>query len=183
MKRYLHIALGVTVFVVCCNSPSKGPDSRVVEVDELYSVEIPHGLTPSYDMHDYAGLQYSDPEHSLYIIGIFDNKADLGDITRQRLKLDGYYKFVEKTVLTYADSVIHDGSTKFSLENNLQGQTGDYEVMSKQNGKSFHLFYQIVVFESENYFFQFVIWMPYENHSTYSDQINEFIYSFQLIED
>lgn len=181
MKWFSHIALGIALFIYSCSPPTGDAEINTVEVDQLYSVDISSSLKASFDMHDYAGFQYFDPDLNHYVIGIYDDKDQLGSITRQRLKIDGYYQFVEKTVLTYADSTYFEGSCEFIPSPKLKAKSGDYEVYSSFENKVFHLFYRILVFESEDYFFQFVIWMPYENHCNHIEDINQFMYSFQLL--
>lgn len=133
-------------------------------------------------MHDYAGLQHYDTSTDFYVIGIEDAKSNLGEIKRRRLKLRNYYSFVENTVFSRADSTALISSQKFTTEQGINSQVGDYFVSSQYWGAPYHLFYRIAVYESDEYFFQVVTWMPYDLYCERYKWIELISYSFRLLE-
>ena len=132
-------------------------------------------------MHDYASLQFYDKNEDFYVLGMEDAKDNLGEINRRRLKLDGYYKFVENTVFGQIDSVSLVGSQKFETLGSQKGKAGDYFALSFYNDVMYELYYRVAVYESDSHFFQLVIWMPYENYCDKMATIDKITYSFQAL--
>ncbi len=181
MKISVYIGLVVAVFLLACEQP--GPvRTNTVEIDGLYTLDLPNTLKPGYNMHPYAGLQYYDEVAGMYVMCIDDMKENLGPVRRHRIKIKGYYNFVELTVFEQADSTALIGEKRFQL-NGLEVKTGDYFVSSEYWGDTYELFYRIVVYESENHFFQLVIWMPYEGYAKQEEWITEITRSFRLLHD
>ncbi|MDX2250033.1 MAG: hypothetical protein SF052_24835 [Bacteroidia bacterium] len=133
-------------------------------------------------MHAYASLQYYDTIQNFYLLGIEDAKQNLGDIKRKRLKLKGYYEFVEGTVLEKADSFQIETEQEFQLPPDLSVKASDYYVLSKLEEGSIDLFYRIAVYENESYFFQLVFWMPYEGYCSQLEWIETVTQSFTFIQ-
>ena len=131
-------------------------------------------------MHAYASLQYYDTLSGFYVLGIEDAKDNLGDIKRKRLKLHSYFAFVEHTVFQRVDSMILESEQLFSLDKELEVFAGDYQTLSKDWG-SYPIFYRIAVFESPEYFFQLVTWMPYEIHCDLMPWIDTMTTSFRFL--
>jgi hypothetical protein len=154
--------------------------STTVKIDDLYSVELPVNLKAGYAMHPYAGLQYYDEESGFYVICIDDLKDNLGPIRRHRIRIKGYYNFVELTVFEQVDSVALISEDNFQL-NGLNVKTGDYYVSSEYWGEKHALYYRIAVYESADYFFQLVVYMPYEDREKAGKSVDGIIHSFQLL--
>ena len=133
-------------------------------------------------MHDYASLQYYDTLREYFVIGIEDAKENLGQIKRRRLKLKGYYKFVENTVFAKVDTLLLETEQVIQLTDNLQVRAGDYYAQSKVWGAN-PIFYRIAIYENEDYFFQLVSWMPYAGHCNQIGQLDSSLRSFIYIPD
>ena len=116
-------------------------------------------------MHEYANLQYYNLEKSIFLLGIEDAKDNLGDIKRKRLKVGGYFAFVEDNVLEKNDTTSQESVEHFvpQGENARSARVGDYYVSSQELGP-IPIYYRIAVYESKDFFLQLVIWMPYEQH-------------------
>ncbi len=153
-----------------------------VTIANLYAVDLPTTFEMGFDMHEYAQLQYYDLEHSIFLLGIEDAKENLGDIKRRRLKLRGYFTFVEDIVMEAADTSLIEASAQMSLPGTEQrpARFCDYWV-GQYEGTDIPLFYRIAVYESPDYFFQLVFWMPYENHCQYYPTIEKISQSFTLL--
>lgn len=181
MNVYAYIALIPALVYISCNQPAAEVVSLTVPVDSLYQVDIPSNLKPGYDMHAYASLQYYDTLQNFYLLGIEDHKQNLGDIKRKRLKIKGYYDFVESTVLEKADSFQIEADQQMILAADLTMKSSDYYVLSRINQTSLDLFYRIAVYENEDYFFQLVFWLPYEGYCREMPWIDEVTESFTFI--
>ena len=131
-------------------------------------------------MHDYASLQYYDTLTEYYVIGIEDAKENLGQIKRRRLKLKGYYKFVENTVFSKVDTLLLETEQVIQLTDNLRVRAGDYYAQSKDWGPN-PIFYRIAIYENENFFFQLVSWRPYQGHCEQMKQLDSTLRSFAYI--
>ena len=152
-----------------------------VEIDGLYAINLPDFLRPSFDMHDYASLQYYDNKTDFYIMGIDDPKDKLGARSR-RLKLKAYYDFVESTVFEPTDSLVLLASSVHKEEGKSEIRMGDYFARTRHFDYTYDLFYRVAVYESDSHFFQIVLWMPFEDHCesiNWADQITK---SFKLLE-
>ena len=131
-------------------------------------------------MHDYASLQYYDTIQELFVLGIEDAKENLGQIKRRRLKLKGYYKYVENTVFDKVDSLYTETEQYIRLREDLSLSAGDYFAQSKVWGQE-AAFYRIAIYESADHFFQLVLWMPYENHCQEVPWMDSTLRSFNFI--
>jgi len=181
VKYPVYITLLILVSVCACEE-AKIVEPITVNIDQLYTLELPGNLQPGYDMHDYAGLQYYDTSTDFYILGIEDAKSNLGTIKRKRLRLKGYYEFVENTVFSRADSTYFLAGQEFQTSQGVRVRTGDYYVFTRHWGAPHQLFYRIAVYESEDYFFQIVTWMPFDLYCDRYDWIERISYSFRLVE-
>lgn len=132
-------------------------------------------------MHDYASLQFYDKNEDFYVLGMEDAKANLGEINRRRLKLEGYYKFVENTVFGQIDSMSLVSSQKFQSVGDHRGKAGDYFALSFYNDVMYELYYRVAVYESDTHFFQLVIWMPYDVYCERMPVIDRITYSFRAL--
>ncbi|GAB4414823.1 MAG: hypothetical protein OHK0039_22970 [Bacteroidia bacterium] len=153
----------------------------VVADNGLYSADLPSNLTRSFDMHDYASLQYYNLQEGFYVLGLEDDKENLGEIKRKRLKLPGYYRFVESTVFEHTDSTARVSSEVFTNAYGFPARVGDYFVVEMQQ-VDFPLFYRIAVYENDDYFFQLVIWMPYDAHCDRMAWIDTITQSFRFLD-
>ncbi|MEL6843867.1 MAG: hypothetical protein AAFP02_11710, partial [Bacteroidota bacterium] len=132
------------------------------------SLDLPCLLIAGYEMHDYASLQYYDTEVLFYVIGLEDPKENLGEIKRKQLKIDGYYDHLQRSAFEHIDSVRQIASARFTNPHGIRIQYGDFYTSGK-NLAQMDLFYRICVCENEDYFYQLVIWMPFD---TYCDRID-----------
>ncbi|MCB0835213.1 MAG: hypothetical protein KDE26_12390 [Bacteroidetes bacterium] len=183
MNRYAYIVFVVALATVSCNQPPPPVERVSVPIDSLYQLDLPSNLQPGYDMHDYASLQYYDTVMDFYLLGIEDAKQNLGEIKRKRLKLRGYYEFVETAVLENAETYYKVADQEVSLSDKLKVKSGDYYFKNKQGSGKYDLFYRIAVFENDDYFFQMVFWLPYENHCEQMTWIDTITNSFTFIDD
>ncbi|MEZ4772465.1 MAG: hypothetical protein R3D00_04720 [Bacteroidia bacterium] len=170
------------MILLSCNKSVSPVQHHTIPIDSLYQVVIPANLQPGYDMHAYASLQYYDTIQNFYLLGIEDAKQNLGDIKRKRLKLKGYYEFVEGTVLEKADSFQIESDQELKLPGGIVVKSGDYYVASKLEQESIELFYRIAVYENENYFFQLVFWMPYKGYCNEIEWVDDVTQSFSFIQ-
>jgi len=179
---YRHLWLLCLVACISCEQPQKTTSWEKVEVGNLYSLYLPSYLQPGYDMHSYAGLQYYSLVDKIYVLGIEDSKENLGEIKRKRLKLKGYFAFVEKTVLQPMDTFSRESLQVFQNEDGSTVRVGDYYT----NREEFDwnpLYYRISVYENRDYFLQLVIWMPYEEHCNYLSTLDTITQSVEFMED
>lgn len=166
MQSRLSIAVILLLLLGSCSSTQEdAPDWQVVKAGNLYALELPPTFEKGYGMHDYATLQYHDLENSIFLLGIEDAKENLGEIKRRRLKIGGYFNFVEDIVLEQVEFYQREATQQCKLPGTLDYETRirDYYV-SHNPWAPFPLFYRIAVYESEEYFFQLVLWMPYDDH-------------------
>jgi hypothetical protein len=152
-----------------------------VNVEGLYSVNMPDFLKPSYDMHDFASLQYYDPVRRFHVIGIEDSKENFGILKRKKVKLGDYYRFVEASVFELADSTELIGEASYT-EGDLKARFGDYYARNQFMGKTYTLFYRVAVYESPTYFFQMVIWTPFEGYCDKIEWVDLITYTFHLMD-
>ncbi|RMG72552.1 MAG: hypothetical protein D6722_05240 [Bacteroidetes bacterium] len=179
MKPHAYIAL-----CIACLSCQQAPPPITLEtvtIDSLYAIDLPSNLQPGYDMHDYASLQYYDMETGFYVLGLEDTKEKLGDIKRKRLKLPGYFRFVENTVFERADSVGRVGFQSYVNDYGVPLRLGDYYVEG-ENWARLPLFYRIAVYENDTYYFQLVIWMPEEGHCERFTWVDTITRSFRFLD-
>lgn len=170
----------VLIGSLSCKSDLPPTELIQVPIDNLYVIHIPDNLQPGYDMHDYASLQYYNSSEGFYILGIEDAKENLGDIKRKRLKLKGYYAFVENTVSNPVDTLSRESLQYFTNAEGLSVRIGDYYANS-QAWNWDPLFYRIAVYESPEYFFQLVMWMPYGPHCERVAVLDSIVYSFKFL--
>jgi hypothetical protein len=172
----------ICMLAVCaCEDPPPPVTMHPVPVKGLYSVDLPSNLLPGSDMHPFASLQYYDVSRHLYVLGIEDAKQNLGDIKRKRLRLAGYYDFVESVVFEKFDTLARVAYQIVPLRSGLRVKAGDYYTQSKQLGGT-DLFYRIAVYESREYFLQLVIWTFFEHHCEQMPYIDSITYSLRLID-
>lgn len=167
MNRHAYVILIVTISGLACNQEPAATLATTLTIDSLYSIELPDNLVPGYEMHDYASLQYYDTEVLFYVIGLEDSKENLGEIKRKQLKLNGYFDHLQRSAFEHIDSVRQIASAEFINQHDVHIQYGDYYTSGK-NLAQMDLFYRICVCENEDYFYQLVIWMPFD---TYCEKI------------
>lgn len=179
MNPYAYIAGISLAACLACQRPAPVVTTETHVIDSLYRIDIPSILTPGYDMHDYASLQYYNTQMNYYVLGIEDAKENLGEIKRMRLQLDGYYTFVENTVFEKVDSLAVVAQSTFA-DSIQRAQVGDYYTTSEAWG-DVPLFYRIAIFENSNYFFQLVVWMPYDRHCEWHHWTDTITNSFHFL--
>ncbi len=136
---------------------------QVASQDSIYVVKVPSFLLPGFDMHPFASVQYYDTTTQFFVLGMEDAKDNLGAIKRRRLKLKGYFNYMETTALERIDSFMNEAGFRDTLPQGLVVQSQDYFAVS-DTARDFPLFYRISAFENDDFFFQLVIWMPYQIH-------------------
>jgi len=176
------IVLGLSVGLAGCEDPPPETTWQTIPIKGLYSLELPSTFVLGYDMHEYANLQYYDLSRNIFIVGIEDSKDNLGDIKRLRLKLDGYFEFVEDIVLDRADTSFMEASLSYDPVSfpNQRARMGDYFASSEDWGGQ-SLFYRIAVYENAHYFVQVVLWMPYNNHCDHYELTSRILQSFTFL--
>lgn len=179
MKTRVTITLAAIVGLLACQPPTSKPvELAEYVVDDLYSVRLPSNLSKTTDLHDYASLQYSDTQTDFYVLGIYDAKEKLGR-GGSNFKKSVYFRFVERTVFEHADSIFVQSEVELK-RNGLSCKMSDYYAHIKHFDDEYEVFYRIAIYESDTHFFQFVIWMPYENHCDRIYWADSITYSFQL---
>lgn len=163
-----------------CQNETPEVQPVMYTIDSLYALQLPGNLMPGYDMHDYASLQYYDVKANMYVIGLEDAKENFGDIKRKQLKLSGYFDYLERNAFEMADSSFQETESRFLTSQGLEAKCGDYFVPAR-SGEHPELFYRICVIESKNYFFQLVLWMPYEDHCHNISMTDQMVYSFRFL--
>ncbi len=165
MQRITYIA----VIISCLGLTScqqQGEAHRMVEVvspDSLYRMSVPSFLLPGYDMHPFASLQFYDTTTQFFVLGMEDAKDNLGAIKRRRLRLKGYFNYMETTALERVDSFTAESGYRDTLPQGLVVFSQDYFAVNKPF-PDLPLFYRIAVFENDEFFYQLIIWMPYSEH-------------------
>lgn len=150
--------------MVACSSPAPPPQMvQVASQDSLYVVNVPSFMQPGFDMHPFASLQYYDTVSQFFVLGMEDAKENLGAIKRRRLRLKGYFNYMETTALERVDSFMFESGFRDTLPQGLIVQGQDYFALNSLLS-DLPLFYRISVYENDEYFYQMVIWMPYESH-------------------
>ena len=167
MNRHAYVILIVASLGMGCSKKTVQTLPNTLTIDSLYRIDLPDNLVPGYEMHDYASLQYYDTEALFYVIGLEDSKENLGEIKRKQLKLGGYFDHLQRSAFEHIDSVRQIASAEFTNPHGIHIQYGDYYTSGK-NLAQMDLFYRISVCENEDYFYQLVIWMPFD---TYCDEI------------
>lgn len=181
MKASLHIGfLGVICSIFACQDAPEPVVRNTFVYDSLYRIDLPSNLYQGYDMHDYASLQYYDTLRGFYVLGIEDAKDNLGEIKRMRLKLHSYFAFVEHTVFRHVDSMSLVSEQLFSTAKDLEVLASDYYTITSQSNPT-PIYYRIAVFESQEYFFQLVVWMPYDIHCDLMPWIDRMTSSFRFL--
>ncbi len=181
MKSYRYIQAICLGLLIACEGTPPALEWNTVLVDSLYTIDLPSNVQAGYDMHPYASLQYYSINDQMYLIGIEDAKENLGDIKRKRLKIKGYYAFVENTVLNQVDTFYRESLMEWQDPSLPKARIGDYYVSSPGQFVA-PLFYRIGVFESENYFLQLVMWMPYQDACQKVPLLDSIARSFQFLQ-
>jgi hypothetical protein len=163
VNRHIYVVFLVVVSGLGCNSTSPPTRRITIPIDSLYRIDLPSNLKPGYEMHDYASLQYYDLKNQFYVIGLEDSKENLGEIKRKQLKIDGYYDHLQRSAFEHMDSVRLVGTEEYINEYGIHIYSGDYQAFAKSLN-DLGLFYRICVLEHPNYFYQLVIWMPYQEY-------------------
>lgn len=179
VKYSPYITLIGLVMAIACQPEASPVKSTTFTYEDLYRIHLPDHLYQAYDMHVYASLQYYDTLMGLYVLGIVDPKENLGDIKRKRLKLAGYYNFVEKTVFTHADSLEQVSEQEFEYMPGAQALVGDYYT-HRVDGST-PVFYRLSIFDHPDYFFQLVTYLPYEIHCDQMPWIDTITNSFRFL--
>lgn len=180
MNRHAYVILIVTISGLACNQQARQIQATTLTIDNLYRIDLPDNLAPGYEMHDYASLQYYDTEVLFYVIGLEDPKENLGEIKRKQLKIDGYYDHLQRSAFEHIDSVRQIASARFTNPHGIRIQYGDYFTSGK-NLAQMDLFYRICVCENEDYFYQLVIWMPFDSYCDRIDWIDMISSSLHFI--
>lgn len=180
MDKITYIAVILSWLGLACENPT--PTTRMVEVpvDSLYVVALPSFLQPGYDMHPFASLQYYDTTTQIFVLGLEDAKDNLGAIKRRRLKIKGYFNYVETTILERIDSSEYETAFRDTLPQGLTLQGRDYFTIS-DDFDEIPLYYRIAVYENDDYFYQLVVWMPYPIHCEYMPWIDSLTRSIRFM--
>ncbi|MDX2287161.1 MAG: hypothetical protein NW241_23560 [Bacteroidia bacterium] len=172
------MALAGLCLCFACQPAAPARPWQQVRIDSLYEIRVPGSLLPATDMHPYAGLQYYAPDQALYVLGIEDEKDNLGPLMLRRIQLPGYYMFVENTVFEQADSFRMESQTIPPPTPAHACVVGDYYASSRQWGEP--LFYRVAVFETKDFFYQLVMWTRYEGACARTEQMDTIVGSFRL---
>lgn len=163
-----------------CTKPVNSGMVEIAPIDSLYTLKAPAYLKAGYDMHDFAGLQYYDMQQGVFLLGVEDNKANLGNVKRRTLRLEDYYTFVETHVLEQADSTFKEATQSFTLEGDVKALCSDYYATGWHEGDRFELFYRVAVYNTPEHFIQLVVWMPYAEACDRYEMTEEVLRSLRL---
>ncbi|MDP5170982.1 MAG: hypothetical protein NWR72_12110, partial [Bacteroidia bacterium] len=165
VEKVTYIAVIVSCLQLAgCQKQAEAPYMvEVVSSDSVYSLGIPSFLQPGYDMHPFASIQYYDTASQFFVLGMEDSKNNLGAIKRRRLKLRGYFNYMETIALERVDSFMYVASYRDTLAQGLSIQSQDYYA-TIDPFPDLPLFYRVAVYENDEYFYQLIIWMPYADH-------------------
>ncbi len=167
MNRHVYVVLIVLVSGWGCTPNSAPIQRRTIPIDSLYRIDLPSNLRPGYEMHDYASLQYYDTRTHFYVIGLEDSKENLGEIKRKQLKIDGYFDHLSHSAFEHMDSVQQIAAAEYINDYGIHVFCGDFDVKGA-NLSEMDLFYRVCVCEHPRYFYQLVVWMPF---NTYCERI------------
>ena len=167
MNKIFYIPLLLVLILTSC-SKSEQKEPQEVSISELYSLSLPGGFQPSYDLHDFASLQYADPSEGRYLIGLEEPKRDLRNI-HLYYGLEEYAHFSYRTLAEGMDTVVK--SLQYpSQVNGLDCIIMQMEGLQTREGKSSGIYYHTAVYESETHFYQLIAWTrPDEAQQLQSD--------------
>lgn len=155
LKKTIYIPFLLLLTLAAC-SKTELTEPTEVAIGDLYALTLPGGFQPSYDLHDFASLQYADPKTNRYLIGLEEPKRDLRNI-HLYYGLEEYAHFSYRTLAEGMDTVVK--SLRYpSQVNGLDCIMMQVEGLQTRGGEQTGIYYQAAVYESESHFYQLIAW-------------------------
>lgn len=155
MRQFSYISFLLLLVLGACSQTELAPP-REVSIDELYTLSLPGNFQPSYDLHDFASLQYADEKGNRYLIGLEESKRDLRNL-HLYYALEEYAHFSYRTLAEEMDTVLAYLQYP-SQVNGLDCIILQVEGIKTQGGKPSGIYYHAAVYESETHFYQLIAW-------------------------
>lgn len=176
MQRLTYILAFALLLGACTNKPQ---ESRRLNVDDDFAIEIPGRFQRSYDMHDFAPLQLEDPEAEAYMIGLTQEKSELEEIN-MKYTLEDYAWFLSRNISGGIDTVYDS----YSMTTDVNGHEAIYTEISGevQDGfKTVPIHYSVAVLEGSDRFYEFVCWGKESETAKLQSEMHAMICTFQEI--
>lgn len=139
-----------------------------VQVNDLYSIDLPMYLDSTAEFNADASLQYVNKDKAVYIMVIDQDKAEWDS----KVSIDEYFDLVSaQFVRDTADAFLPDIREVNGLKS-LQTEATGMENTHK-------IYYKLAVVESNSHFYQILAWTLLKQKEEYAGDLQRVIDSFE----
>ena len=183
MKNYVYSLLIIFTFNAC----EGDLNTKMISVNERYTISIPADMSESSELNDDASLQYEDMWEDSYVIVIDESKQEMQQALEMFDMTDGF----ENNLDNYSD-IVMDG---FLMEmdeqiehivdtiiNNMSAKVAKLTMSTVgDNFEDIEVHYAMAVVEGKEHYYQVMVWTLAENEIKYSQKIDNILYSLKEI--
>ncbi|MCD8030272.1 MAG: hypothetical protein LUF85_05480 [Bacteroides sp.] len=155
MKKIFILFL-VFLLLVSCQSDK----TRVVTVEDMYSISLPGYLSEAKDLNQEASLQYQNLWKEFYVIVIDDLKSDIQDILEEHELLEIYPNDLEGYSNLIWDGFQGDMDIQKitdPTDDRINGMPVKYRKINAV-AQGMDVFYYFAVVEGKERFYQILTW-------------------------
>jgi uncharacterized protein YcfL len=169
MQKSLLVFL-LSLLLAACS----GSDHREIQVNNLYSLELPVEMKPVANLHDDASLQQVDEQRPLYVVVIDESKEEM---QKHELDydLDLYFtNIVSQSLVESLPEVSISPAEKKTIN-------GFSALVASVTGKAdtTGVFYKIGVIETPSAFYQVLTWTTGTQKQALETEMNDIVESFK----
>lgn len=154
-----------------------------ININDLYSVELPSYMNEAYDLNDVASLQYQSEDETKYIIVIDEALEDYDDFFEAFVDYDPERDFLEQ----YAELQMEDLYTNAEILEEgdyIKTEIGGHPAVTKlvqtqQEDIPAPMTIQLAFIEGENHVYMVMIWAPRIMDDVWEDDRTKIMESFK----
>lgn len=179
MKKLTFFILTILLFTSCQSNETE----QTVMIENKYSISIPSFLSKASDLNDVASLQYQHMWKEFYVIGMDENKEDMGKALIENNLTETYSNDLQEyTDLLLGDfernvNVLSHSEVVDTLINNMPAKI----IEISGNVNKVDIFYSLAFIEGKQRYYQIMTWTLLSKKMEYQEKMNKLIFSFKEI--
>jgi hypothetical protein len=179
MQRMQRIAFMVLLSMLSGCGGDLHSGYHEVTVNKTFALTIPSGITPTHELHDYAGFQGMYEQGRLFVVAMEEPKVDIVE-KGMNYSLDQYASFVIAKTCKGLDKCNPGTILKTPLNAFETASCYLNGFISSEKGE-LPIMYQVTVIETPTHFVQVIFWMPQELEKQYAAVIEKIVKSFRFL--
>ena len=171
MKKIFILGF-LSVLFLNCNSKT---EFHTVKIKNQYSLDLPDYMGEARDLNTEASLQYQNTFRELYAIVLDEQKTDFPN--PEEINLENFYSIVRGNL----EGTLKNPTFSAARDTTINGLKAKLFSLS-DNTEGVDIYYQFAYLESDNHFYQILIWTLENRKDQYIKDMDRIIASFKETE-